>query len=35
MELYSNEWAAQGSDFNTLLLQLQSDDIMFVYEGVS
>lgn len=35
MELFNNDWALQGGDFNVMLQQLQSDDIMFIYEGVS
>lgn len=29
------EWSPQTSDYTTLLQQLQSEDIMFQYEGIS
>lgn len=34
MEAYGQEWGAPA-DFKTILQQVSSDDIMFVYEGVS
>ena len=35
MESFIQDWAPQQSDYNTLLEQIKSDDIMFIYEGVS
>jgi hypothetical protein len=34
MESYANDWGAPA-DFKQILEQISSEDIMFVYEGVS